>query len=138
MWRNPSSAEIAELLRRSRHIAVVGLSPKASRPSHDVSRYMQQAGYIITGVRPGVDEILGEPCYPSLRDIPPDRKPDIVNIFRRAEEAGDHVRQCVDLGFPAVWMQLGVIDEAAAEAAASRGVIVVMDRCIAVDHRRMV
>jgi len=138
MWKNPSEDEIRELLAKSRNIAVVGLSPKASRPSHDVTRYMQTAGYRMTGVNPGHTSILGEPCYRSLRDLPADRKPDIVNIFRRSEEAGAHVREAVEIGCPAVWLQRGVIDEAAAEAAAAQGVLVIMDRCIMVDHRRLV
>ena len=129
----PQSEPIADLLARSRTIAVVGLSCNPLRPSHGVSAYMQSYGYRIIPVNPNIDECLGEKAYRSLRDVP--EKIDIVNIFRRPEFVEAVVEEAIQLNVPAIWMQEDVIHERAAEKARKAGIFVVMDRCILKDHR---
>jgi predicted CoA-binding protein len=131
---NPNAAEIKALLQRIRTIAVVGLSPDPDRPSYSVAMYLQSVGYRIVPVRPGGGEILGEKAYPRLSDIP--FPIDAVEIFRKSAEAGAHVDEAVALGVPAVWMQEGVIDEAAATRAREAGLFVAMDRCMLKEHRK--
>jgi predicted CoA-binding protein len=131
------SDPIAELLRRSRTIAVVGLSCSPLRPSYGVSSYMQSHGYRIIPVNPQIDECLGEKAYASLLDIPEIAVPekiDIVNIFRRPEFVEEIVDQAIQLKVPAIWMQEEVIHEKAAEKARKAGIFVVMDRCILKEH----
>lgn len=125
---------IQQILEKCKTIAVVGLSSNPIRPSYGVSRYMQQRGYRIIPVNPNETEVLGEKAYASLADAP--EKFDLVDIFRRSEEAGDHVDEAIRLGARAVWLQEGVIDEAAAERALNAGLLVVMDRCILKEHMR--
>lgn len=129
----PESDPIRELLERAKTIAVVGLSNSPLRPSHGVSAYMQTQGYRIIPVNPRIKEVLGEPAYPSLRDV--HEKIDIVNIFRRSEFVAEIVDQVIRLKIPAVWMQEEVINEAAGEKARKHGIFVVMDRCILKEHR---
>jgi uncharacterized protein len=126
---------IPELLKSSRTIAVVGLSSRRVRPSYGVAEYMQHNGYRIIPVNPQEQTVLGEKCYPDLDSIP-DRV-DIVDIFRRSEFVPGIVDAAIRIGARAVWMQEGVVHEAAAEKAAAAGLAVVMDRCILKDHRRM-
>ncbi len=123
---------IRDLLASSKVIAVVGLSSRTSRPSYGVSRYMQSAGYRIIPVNPAESQILGERCYARLEDIP-DRV-DIVNVFRRPAAVPEIVESAIRIGARAIWMQEGVVDEAAAERARQAGLIVVMDRCIFKEH----
>ena len=125
-------SEIPQLLAEARVIAVVGLSPKAKRPSNMVARYLKQAGYIVIPVNPGHDQILGERCYPSLLDVP--GRIDIANIFRKSEDVGPIVQQAIEKGCTAIWMQQGIINHDAAAKAKQHGIKVVMDRCIKVDH----
>ncbi len=129
----PQSDPITELLKRSRTIAVVGLSDNPMRPSHGVSAYMQSQGYRIIPVNPQVAECLGEKSYASLLEIP--EKIDIVNIFRRPEFVEEVVDQAIGLKVPAIWMQEDVIHERAAEKARKAGILVVMDLCILKEHR---
>lgn len=129
----PETDPIAELLKRSKTIAVVGLSDNPLRPSHGVSAYMQAHGYRIIPVNPTIAEALGEQAYPSLRDVP-DRI-DIVNIFRRPELVEEVVDEAIALKVPAIWMQEDVINEKAAAKARAAGAFVVMDRCILKEHR---
>ena len=131
----PASAAdpIGDLLKQARTIAVVGLSSKPLRPSHGVSLYMQQQGYRIIPVNPNIESVLGEKAYPSLNDVR--EKIDVVNIFRRAEFVPEVVEQAIALRVPAVWMQEGVVHEAAAAKARQAGIFVVMDRCILKEHR---
>ncbi len=132
----PSSVQsdpIAELLKRSKTIAVVGLSDNPLRPSHGVSAYMQSQGYRIIPVNPQIEESLGEKAYASLLEVP--EKIDIVNIFRRSEQVEEVVDQAIQLKVPAVWMQEDVINEKAAQKARQAGIFVVMDRCILKEHR---
>jgi len=124
---------IADLLKRAKTIAVVGLSDSPLRPSHGVSAYMQTHGYHIIPVNPAISEALGEKSYPTLLDVP--EKIDIVNIFRRPEFVGDIVDQAIQLRVPAIWMQEEVIHERAAEKAREAGIFVVMDRCILQEHQ---
>lgn len=128
---------IADLLRRSKTIAVVGLSRNPMRPSHGVTAYMQSHGYRIIPINPQIEECLGKRAFPSLLDVPQDaaHKIDIVNIFRRSEFVEEIVDQAVQLKLPAIWMQEGVIDERAAEKARQAGIFVVMDLCILKEHR---
>jgi len=124
---------IAEVLKRSKTIAVVGLSPNPLRPSHGVSVYMQTHGYRIIPVNPTIEECLGERAYPNLLAVP--EKIDIVNIFRRPEYVEEVVDQAIQLKVPAIWMQEEVIHEKAAEKARKAGIYVLMDRCILKEHR---
>lgn len=127
-------AAITTILRECRTIAVVGLSSDPYRPSYDVSAYMQRQGYRIIPVNPNESDALGEKAYASLERIP--EKVDLVNIFRRADQAGAHVNEAIRIGARAVWMQFDVIDQAAAQRALNAGLLVVMDRCLKVEHAR--
>jgi uncharacterized protein len=129
----PQSDPIAELLKRSKAIAVVGLSNNPMRPSHGVSAYMQEHGYRIIPVNPQIETCLGQKAYASLLDVR--EKIDIVNIFRRPEYVEEVVDQAIQLKVPAIWMQEDVINEKAAEKARKAGIFVVMDRCILKEHR---
>lgn len=131
------TSEISRLLREVNSIAIVGLSPKENRPSNMVGRYLLNAGYTIYPVNPGQQKILGETCYPDLLSIP--RSIDIVDIFRKSEDVLQVVEQVIEMNpLPrAVWMQQGIINEPAADLARSKGIFVVMDRCIKVDHNTL-
>src|SRR5437763_3280442 len=123
---------ITELLKRSKTIAVVGLSSSPLRPSHGVAAYMQSQGYRILPVNPEISEALGEKSYPSLAEVP--EKIDIVDIFRRSEFVPEIVDEAIKLRVPVIWMQEGVVHEAAAEKACKAGLFVVMDKCILKAH----
>src|SRR5438552_18613291 len=125
---------ITKILGESKMIAVVGLSSNPMRPSHGVTEYMQAAGYRIIPVNPNETEVLGEKSYARLEDVP--EKIDIVNVFRRAEEVPPVVESAIRIGAKAVWMQLGVENEEAAEKARAAGLTVIEDACILVEHRR--
>jgi len=129
--------ELRGLLREARTIAVVGLSPKRERPSHGVARYLQRVGYRIIPVNPGQDEILGERAYPTLAAAAAVQGIDVVDVFRRSELAGAVVDEALAIGSPPrlIWLQQGVVDQAAAARAAAAGIPIVMDRCLAVDHQ---
>jgi predicted CoA-binding protein len=127
--------QIAEILRTAQTIAVVGLSGKRYRPSYGVTEYMQRSGYRIIPVNPYETEILGERCYPSLDEVPGEI--DIVDIFRRSEFVPDIVEAAIRKHAKAIWMQEGVSHEAAAKRATEAGLLVLMDRCILKDHRRL-
>lgn len=131
-FQNPAPDEIKALLARMRHIAIVGLSPKPNRPSFTVARAMQGFGYRIIPVRPAVQEVLGEKAYPSLAEVP-DRI-DVVDAFRAAEHLDELVDECIRLKLPALWIQEGIVNQAAAERARAAGIFVVMDRCIYKDY----
>jgi predicted CoA-binding protein len=123
---------IQRIFAESRTIAVVGLSPKANRPSNQVALYLQQAGYTIIPVNPGQTEILGEQCYPDLSSIP--GPVDVVDVFRRADQVEPVARAAVAIGAGVLWMQQGIVNEKAADIAAQAGLTVIMDRCMKVDH----
>ena len=123
---------IKKLLATARTIAVVGLSPKETRPSNMVARYLIEAGYTVIPVNPGQEEILGLDCYPDLGSIPV--PVDIVDIFRRSEDVPPIVAEAIAIGAKAIWMQEGVIHAEAARTARAAGVLVVMDRCLKTVH----
>ena len=125
---------IAEILKKCKTIAVVGLSSNPMRPSHEVTEYMQRAGYRIIPVNPNETEVLGEKSYARLEDAP--GKIDLVNIFRRPEEVPPVVESAIRIGAPVVWMQLGIENEEAAEKARAAGLAVVEDACILAEHRK--
>jgi hypothetical protein len=133
MSSSPQPDPIAELLKRAKTIAVVGLSNSPLRPSHGVSAYMQTNGYHIIPVNPEIKGALGEKAYASLLEVP--EKIDIVNIFRRPEFVEEVVDQAIQLKVPAIWMQEEVVNEKAAEKARRAGIFVVMDRCILKEHK---
>ena len=125
--------DIGSLLKRSKNIAVVGLSDSPLRPSYGVSAYMQSQGYKIIPVNPTIRGALGEKAVPTLADV--QEKIDIVDVFRRSEYVANIVDEAIRLKVPALWLQEGVVDEAAAEKARKAGIQVVMDRCILKEHR---
>jgi len=125
---------VHELLEKTRTIAIVGLSSNRSRASYGVAQYLQSAGYRIIPVNPNVKEVLGEKAISRLEEI---REPvDIVNIFRRSDQAGATVDAAIRIGAKAVWLQEGVRDEAAAARARQAGLLVMMDSCILKEHAR--
>lgn len=126
-FQNPSREDIRRLLERARTIAVVGLSPDPSRPSHGVARALQQFGYRIIPVRPDGERILNEKVVHDLRDV---EQADVVDVFRKPEHVDEIVDVCIAKGFKALWLQEDVINEAAAERARRAGIFVVMDRCM--------
>jgi predicted CoA-binding protein len=134
---------IAKILKL-KTIAIVGLSKDPSKPSHDVANYLQSHGYRIVPVNPTVNEVLGERSYNSLLDLPEQLKHeiDVVDIFRRPEDVPPIVDEAIQLhksfGRPkALWMQLGIVNEAAASKAKEAGLSVVMDRCMKIEHARL-
>ncbi len=135
MYLNPGDPELTDLLRRSRTIAVVGLSPKPHRDSNRVAAYMQEKGYRIIPVYPRGEEILGEKVYRRLEDIPV--PVDIVNVFRRSEEVLPVVTSALAIRPAAVWLQLGIENEEAARVAQAGNIMMVMNRCIMTEHRRL-
>ena len=134
MFVNPPAEGIARLLRAARTIAVVGLSPDRTRPSHGVAKALQRFGYRIIPVNPFAESILGEPAVPSLDQLPEvlasDERVDIVDVFRRREHIAGIVEACIRLQLPALWLQEGVVDESAAARAVQAGIFTVMDRCL--------
>jgi len=127
-----SHETIQEILENCKTIAVVGLSSDPGRASHGVASYMRRRGYKVIPVNPNETEVFGDKAYPSLADVP--EKIDLVDIFRRSSEAGKAVDEAIAVGAKAVWLQEGVIDEAAAERALDAGLLVVMDRCWLKEH----
>jgi predicted CoA-binding protein len=134
MFVNPPADAIAQLLRAARTIAVVGLSADPTRPSHGVARALQRFGYRIIPVTPSAEAILGEPAVPSLDQLPEvlgsGERVDIVDVFRRPEHVAGIVSDCIRLKLPALWLQEGVVDQAAAGRAVQAGIFTVMDRCL--------
>lgn len=135
-FQNPPPDEIRRLLQTVRHIAVVGLSPRPGRPSHQVARALQGFGYRIIPVRPAVDEVLGETARASLREVP--GPIDLVDVFRAPDKIGPIVDDCIALGIRALWLQDGVVNEAEAQRARDAGMTVVMDRCTYRDYLQLV
>jgi hypothetical protein len=124
-----------KILKTYRKVAVVGLSPKPDRPSHRVASYLKGQGYRIIPVNTYAKEILGETCYPHLSSIP--EPVDVVDIFRRPEAVLPIVEDAIKIGAKAVWMQEGVVNEEAASLAKEAGLLVVMDRCMLKEHRKL-
>jgi uncharacterized protein len=135
VFQNPSDETIKALLSRPQIVAVVGCSPDPKRDSHRIAQLLRARGHRVIPVNPGYQTILGETCYASLRDIP--EQVDMVDIFRRSEHVAPIVDEAIEAGAKIVWMQLGVIDERAAGKAQHAGLTVVMDRCPAIEYRRL-
>ena len=128
-------AAIRAIVQHCRTIAVVGLSPDPGRASFGVARHMQAAGYRIVPVNPNATSVLGERCYPSLGEAARHESIDLVNCFRRSEEIAALADEAIAVGAKAVWMQLGVVDHAAADKLRTAGLQVVQDRCLMIEHR---
>jgi predicted CoA-binding protein len=129
--------DIRAILTTTRTWAVVGCSADPSRDSHRIAAMLQSRGYRVVPVNPGLEEVLGERCHPSLSDIPPEEGIEVVDLFRRSDAVAPHVDEAIAIGAKAVWMQLGVVDETAAERARAAGLRVVMDRCPAIELPRL-
>lgn len=129
--------ELRSLLGEARVIAVVGISSKAWRPSHDVASYLQEHGYRIVPVNPHETEVLGERVYPTLLDIPDDVRVDVVDVFRRAEHTPEVARDAVAIGARLLWLQEDIVSEEAARIASEGGLDVIMGLCIKKVHRRL-
>ena len=129
-----SAETIRRILEECHTIAVVGLSSDTSRPSNSVSAYMRRSGYRVIPVNPNESAVFGEKAYPDLASVPD--KIELVDVFRRSEEAGTAVDEAIAVAAKAVWLQEGVIDRAAAQRAADAGLLVVMDRCWLKEHIR--
>jgi predicted CoA-binding protein len=134
MVKTAATDEIGELLKRTKTIAVVGLSDSPLRPSYGVSAYMQAHGYRIIPVNPSIKGALGGKAVASLAEVP--EKIDMIDVFRRSEFVPDIVDEAIRLKVPAIWLQEDVIHEEAAEKARKAGIFVVMDKCILKEHRR--
>jgi predicted CoA-binding protein len=131
-FQNPSDGELRALLKGIKNIAVLGLSPKPDRPSYCVAKAMQGFGYNIIPVRPATAEVLGQKAYATLSEVP--GPIDLVDVFRAAEFLDAVVDECIALKVPAIWVQEGIVNEAAAQRAREAGMTVVMDRCIYKDY----
>ncbi|MGB8656573.1 MAG: CoA-binding protein [Candidatus Zixiibacteriota bacterium] len=134
-YSNPPDEQIREILQKYTKVAVVGLSPDPSRPSNGVARYLKSRGYKIFPVNPGQKEILGERSFPDLRSIP--EKVEIVDIFRRPEHVSPIVDEAIRIGAKVIWMQDGVVNDAAANFASKNGLVVVMNKCMLREHRKL-
>jgi predicted CoA-binding protein len=132
---NPDDDDVRRLLERVRRIAMVGLSPKPHRDSHRVARYLLERGYEIVPVYPREDEILGQKVYRRVQDVP--GPVDLVDVFRRSEELPNVIDDALAARAGALWLQLDCIDEAGARRAQAVGLTVVMDRCVMVEHARL-
>lgn len=126
-----------QLLRQARTIAIVGLSDKPDRDSNEVARYLLSQGYDIIPVNPNLTDVLGRPSFPSVTAIPPERRVDLVDIFRRSDQVEPIVTEAIARGVPAIWMQLGVRNDPVAEVARAQGLQVYQDVCIMQEHRRL-
>jgi hypothetical protein len=137
-WSDPKVAE--RILRSYRAWAIIGCSSDPTRPSHGVSRYLISQGYDIVPVNPNEERVHGLSAYPDLRSIPNDVRAsiEVVDLFRRSDAVLPHVEEAIEIGAKAVWMQLGVWNQEAAELAAHAGLLVVMNRCPAIDHPAMI
>ncbi|HLA35467.1 MAG TPA: CoA-binding protein [Rhodocyclaceae bacterium] len=127
-----NAEEMKRVLRETRTIAMVGLSPNEARPSHRVARYLMSQGYTVIPVNPGQSEILGQTCYPDLASIPV--AVDMVDVFRKSEDTPPIAAAAVRIGAKSLWLQEGVINAAAAATALAAGLDVVMDRCVKKEH----
>lgn len=134
-WVGPSAKERLSILRRARSVAIVGASPNPARSSYCVGTYLQQSSdYRVYFVNPNATEILGQPAYPDLASLP--EVPDIVDVFRKASDIPSVIDDVLAVGASTVWVQLGIWNEEAAVYGESKGLTVVMDRCIKVEHAR--
>ena len=123
------------ILQRPKTIAMVGLSANWYRPSYFAAKYLQEHGYRVIPVNPAYEEVLGEKCYPGLKDIP--EKIDVVDCFRKSEDIEPIAKEAIEIGAQVLWMQIGVMNEEAAEMARAAGLEVVQDRCMKIEHGRL-
>jgi|HubBroStandDraft_2_1064218.scaffolds.fasta_scaffold81776_2 uncharacterized protein len=130
-------ARMREILTRAETVAVVGLSDKAERDSHQIAQYLQSVGYRVVPVNPVVPEVLGERSYPDLASVPSDVRVDIVDVFRRSEQVPPVVDEAIARKVPVVWLQLGVAHPEAAAKARAVGLVCYEDLCIMVQHKRL-
>ncbi|MBA4312829.1 MAG: CoA-binding protein [Chlorobiaceae bacterium] len=130
---NPQSSTIKKILQEAKTIAIVGASVKPSRDSFHIMRFLMEAGYNVIPVNPAYNEILGKKCFPDLRQL--EEQVDIVDIFRRSDEILPIVQDAMLIGAPAIWMQLGVVNEEAASLAERAGINVIMNKCIKVEYQ---
>ena len=128
-------AGLRRILMDNRVIAVVGLSANSNRPSYFAAKYMLEHGYTIIPVNPGQSEILGQKCYPSLREIP--QRVDMVDCFRKSEDIPPLAEEAIAIGARVLWLQLGVSNPPATQRAAEAGLEVVIDRCVKIEHARL-
>lgn len=133
--KNPGDKTIRDILQESKTIAVVGLSTNPEKDSYKVAQYLRDNGYIVIPVNPGAVEIMGLRSYPDLAAIPV--KVDIVNVFRRSDQLQNIVKEALGITPRCIWSQLGVVDEKAAELAQEQDVLMIMDRCIKIEHQRL-
>ena len=126
---------IRQILTAARTVAIVGLSPRSDRPSHQVAAYLQLHGYRVIPVNPSIDAVLGERCFPNLYAI--GERVDLVDVFRHPTDCPAIAKQAVAAGARALWLQVGVISLEAARIATEAGMAVVMDRCTKIEHERM-
>ncbi len=126
---------LRRILKTNKVIAVVGLSSKPYRDSHDVAEYLKRAGYRIIPVNPNETEVLGERAYPTLLDVP--ERIDLVDVFRRAENTPEVARQAARVGAKVLWLQLGIVNEEAGRIAGEAGLSVIMDACLKIEHERL-
>jgi predicted CoA-binding protein len=134
-FANPPDDVIREILATPKTIAVVGCSANPARDSHDIARLLQQRGHRVIPVNPAETTVLGERCWPTLRDVP--ERIDVVDVFRRPEFVAEVAGDAIAIGARVLWLQLGVIDVPAALAAQRAGLTVVMDRCPKIEYRRL-
>lgn len=132
---NLSNKQIRDILEETRTVAMVGLSGNWYRPSYFAAKYLLDHGYRVIPVNPNYDEILGQPCLPDLASI---QEPvEVVDLFQRAEQVPNYIDAAADLGAKVLWMQLGIVNEPAADDARSKGMTVVMDRCMKIEYARL-
>jgi predicted CoA-binding protein len=127
---------VIKILKSFRHVAMVGVSANPEKPSNIVFRYLTAHGYNVIPVNPTIDEVFGKKCYPNLSAIP--AKVEVVDIFRKSEDIPPIVDEAIKIGAKAIWMQEGIINNAAAEKAEAAGLLVVMDKCMRKEHMRMI
>ena len=130
--------ELRSLLGEAQVVAVVGISSKPWRPSHDVASYLQEHGYRIVPINPNETEVLGERAYASLRDVPRDVRVDVVDVFRRAEHTPEVARDAVEIGARVLWLQEGIVSDEAARIATEGGLDVIMGVCIKKARQRLI
>ncbi len=135
MSDNTDINTLRRILKQTRTLAIVGLSANWYRPSFFAAKYMQEHGYRIIPVNPAYGEVLGEKCYPSLKEIP--EQIDMVDCFRKSEDIEPIAKQAIEIGAKVLWMQLGVMNENAARMARDAGLEVVQDRCVKIEHGRL-
>lgn len=135
MFKNPEDTVIREILSTPRTIAVVGCSPKVERDSNAIARLLLRKGHHVIPVNPGHRQILDQPCYPDLLSIP--ESVEIVDVFRRTEYVAGVADQAIRIGAKILWTQLGIYDEESAQRALQAGMIVIMDRCPAIEYNRL-